>query len=37
MKIAEFLGKIWDFVMQILINSGVEVEDWANPFDAFTK
>ena len=35
MKIMSFLGMIWEFVMKILINAGVEVEGWTNPFDAF--
>ncbi len=33
-KFYAFLGGIWDFVMQILINAGVTaVESWENPFD----
>lgn len=32
-KFFAFLGGIWDFVMQILINAGVNVEGWENPFD----
>lgn len=36
-KILEFLSGIWEFVMKILINSGVAVEDWVNPFDSLTK
>ena len=31
--IVNFFADIWDFVMQILVNAGVEaVEDWVNPF-----
>ena len=31
--ILSFLAGVWDFVMTILKNAGVEsVEDWVNPF-----
>ena len=31
--ILNFFAGLWDFVMTILINAGVEsVKDWANPF-----
>lgn len=30
--IANFFADIWDFVMQILKNAGVDVADWVNPF-----
>lgn len=31
--ILSFLAGVWDFVMTILINAGVSVEGWVNPFD----
>lgn len=30
--IKKFFADVWDFIMQILINAGVDVEDWVNPF-----
>lgn len=32
MDIMAFFANIWDIVMKILINAGVDVEDWKNPF-----
>ncbi len=32
-NIMNFFAGIWDFVMTILLNAGVEaVKDWVNPF-----
>ncbi len=32
MDIMAFFANIWDVVMTILLNAGVAVENWKNPF-----